>query len=415
MSSVPLFRIDSLLAASLIISMVFVTSPSAPASQGKSNKRSSGAKSSQTAPGQNPDQPQIAEPGATSTSPLALPFKRTWQHLTDKALPIAPTIDESRVLLPLAGGQLLCLERQTGSLLWSSDLGGVITAPAVIAGNSVLVATRKVNADGSDVGASLRALDKGTGLTIWAHDYPRAFTSPIALGSGKAFVGSADGALYALSIPGGDIAWRIETQDRVRCPPLVTSDAVYFGGDDGAIRAIGRAQGNVIWTLQTTAKMASRPVADDRMVYFGGGDGFAYAVHKQTGVIKWKSRTGAAIEAPPVLIGDRLLVASFDNFIYCLSKSTGDRLWKRRLENRITAAPIVEGDSNLIAPLHGDYIAVFLNADGRRVNIYQLEAGFEIVAEPQFVGDMLFLPTSNGLVAATTMKPAEPATTANKR
>src|SRR6185295_1102443 len=100
---------------------------------------------------------------------------------------------------------------------------------------------------------------------------------------------------------------------------------------------------------------------------------------------------GAAIEASPVLAGDRVLVASFDNFVYALSRSKGDRIWKRRLENRITSAPIVDGDASLVAPLRGDYVAVFLNSDGRRVNLFRLDKDFEIVADPNFSGDMLVL------------------------
>ena len=105
-----------------------------------------------------------------------------------------------------------------------------------------------------------------------------------------------------------------------------------------------------------------------------------------------------------MIVGDRLLVASFDNFVYALARSTGDRIWKRRLENRITSAPMVEGDASLVAPLRGDYVAVFLNSDGRRVNLYQLDKEFEIVADPVFSGDMLVLATNKGLVVARTTR-----------
>jgi hypothetical protein len=116
-----------------------------------------------------------------------------------------------------------------------------------------------------------------------------------------------------------------------------------------------------------------------------------------------------------VIIGDRVLVASFDNFIYALSRASGDRIWKRRLENRITADPIVEGDATMIAPLRGDYVAVFLNADGRRVNLFQLDREFEIVADPIFSGDMLVLATNKGLVVATATRIADNPTNALKK
>jgi outer membrane protein assembly factor BamB len=108
-----------------------------------------------------------------------------------------------------------------------------------------------------------------------------------------------------------------------------------------------------------------------------------------------------------VLVGDRVLIASFDNFVYALARSTGDRIWKRRLENRIISAPLVEGDASLVAPLRGDYVAAFHNSDGHRLNLYQLDKDFEIVADPVFTGELLVLPTNKGLVVAKTTKAAE--------
>ncbi|HXG64680.1 MAG TPA: hypothetical protein VNO70_06205, partial [Blastocatellia bacterium] len=78
-----------------------------------------------------------------------------------------------------------------------------------------------------------------------------------------------------------------------------------------------------------------------------------------------------------------------------------------RLENRIASKPLVDGDAILVAPLRGDYVAVLSAADGRRVNLYQLDRETEIVAEPVFSGDTLLLPTDKGLVVATAAQPAD--------
>src|ERR1044072_4571217 len=57
-------------------------------------------------------QESLAEPGATSSSKLALPFKRAWQRLTEDAITLAPTLDSERISLPLAGGHVFCLDRE---------------------------------------------------------------------------------------------------------------------------------------------------------------------------------------------------------------------------------------------------------------------------------------------------------------
>ncbi|MCI0485628.1 MAG: PQQ-binding-like beta-propeller repeat protein [Blastocatellia bacterium] len=347
-------------------------------------------------------QEPLAEGGAVSTSRLALPFKRSWQYLTRSALTLPATLDGPRIYLPLAGGRIVCLDRETGSLIWSTELGGIITAPVATGEEFIYVATRKVNEDGTEAGASLRAMDKATGLTVWARDYARPFTSALALGRDLIYAGSADGAFYALSTSGGEIAWKVETQDVVRGHALITEKAIYFGSDDGLLRGVAPESGQVMWKFQTEGKLIGRPVIDDKAIYFGSGDGFVYSVELATGKLRWRSRTGAAVVASPALMGDRVIVGSFDNFVYALSRRNGDRLWKRRFDNRIAAPPMVEGDAVMIAPLRGDHVAVFLSADGRRVNFYRLDRESEIVAEPVFSDDTLVIATDKGIVVAVT-------------
>jgi outer membrane protein assembly factor BamB len=364
--------------------------------------------------GKAPAADQLAEPGAVSTSRLALPFKRAWQHLTDDAMTLPPTLDGARIYLPLTGGRVFCLDRDTGELLWSAEPGGIISAPIATSDNVIYIATRKLAADGSEAGASLRVVDKTTGLTVWVKDYPRAFASPLAASKDRLYIGAADGAFYALDARNGDIIWKVATQDVVRGEARITDSAIAFGSDDGALRVVEAQTGKLIWKLQTGGKIIGQPASHERLFYFGSGDGYMYAVEQATGKLRWRSRTGAAIEAPPVIVGDRVLIASFDNFIYALSRTSGDRLWKRRLENRITTAPIVEGDAAMVAPLRSDYVAVFLNANGRRVNLYQLDKEYEIAAAPIFAGDKLILATSKGLVVVNAAHSDHPANAIKK-
>jgi len=388
----------------LILFPVFALSRSDQKSENPAQTKKQRKADAKLKAGKTTEQESLAEPGATSTSRLALPFKRAWQYLTNETSTLAPSIDESRIYLALAGGRVICLDRETGSLRWTSDPGGMVSAPVAVGENSVYIATLKIADDGSEAGGALRAVDKATGLTVWVKDYERQFTSPLELAGHCIYAGSANGSFYALSSVNGDEIWKTETQDVVRCRALVSDRAVYFGSDDGALRAVEPVHGQVIWKYQAAGKVVGQPAIDERCVYFGAGDAYVYSIDVLTGKLRWRSRTGAAIEASPVLVGERLLVASFDNFVYALSRTTGDRIWKRRLENRITAAPIVEGDASLVAPLRGDYVTVLLNSDGRRVNLFRLEKDYEIAADPLFSGDTLVLVTSNGVVVAKATK-----------
>jgi outer membrane protein assembly factor BamB len=352
----------------------------------------------------------VAEGGATSKSLLALPFKSSWLYLTKSTILLAPTVDGGRIYQPLQEGRIVCLDRQSGSLLWSSDSGGRVTAPIATAeyeaGTVIFVASEKL-ADGAGSSSGLlRALDPATGVALWARDYPRPFKSPILTGRGRLYVGSSDGSLYAISSTDGVVVWKVQTQDVVTASALVTNKAIYFGSDDGALRAVSPETGQELWKYQTTGRIVCLPAIDDRHIYFGSGDGWIYSLDLLDGRLKWKSRTGAAVEASPVIAGDRLVVGSLDNFIYAISRSNGDRLWKRRLDNRIVFPAIVDGDAVMVAPLRGDHVPVFLISDGRRLNYYRLSRNSEIVASPSFVDGTLLVPTDRGLLAAVAITPA---------
>jgi outer membrane protein assembly factor BamB len=387
-----------------LVTPVFALPQSGPGSTGSTQTKKGRKAESKQKLDRGSEEETRPEAGATSTSHLALPFKRAWQYLTDSASTFAPSVDDAHIYLPLVGGRVICLDRLSGSLLWTSEPGGIVSAPVAVGENSVYIATNKLADDGSEAGGSLHAVDKATGLTVWLKDYPRPLVSPIEPGDKRIYAGSADGSFYALASTSGDVVWKVETQDVVHGRALITDRAIYFGSDDGGLRAVEPQRGEIIWKYQAAGKIVGRPALDEHALYFGSGDGYVSSLDSQTGKLRWRSRTGAAVEGSPVIVGDRLLVASFDNFVYALARSTGDRIWKRRLENRLTSAPMVEGDASLVAPLRGDYVAVFLNSDGRRVNFYQLDKEFEIVADPVFSGDTLVLATNKGLVVARTTR-----------
>jgi len=372
--------------------------------QNRDLQRAGGAGQSET---RSSNSRPSAEEGAPSTSVLGLPFKRLWRHLTEDLAALAPAMDAGHIYVPLVGGRVDCLDRETGALVWSAEPGGIITASPAVDGKSVYIVTRKISEDGAEAGGSLRAVDSETGLTLWVQNFARPFSSAVEVGSARLYASSADGSFCALSATSGEIVWKVDTPDLVRGQALATEHAVYFGCDDGVLRAVEPDSGKLIWKFQTTGRIVCKPSVDDRRLYFGSGDGFVYAIESGTGRLSWRSRTGAAVEATPVLLGARVFVASFDNFIYALTKAHGDRIWKRRLENRIVAEPIVSGDAIMIAPLQGEAAVVFLHADGRRVNFIQLEQGFKIVAEPILSGDLLLMATNKGLVAARATHPID--------
>lgn len=336
-----------------------------------------------------------------TASPLASPFRKTREYLTDAALPLPATVGSGGVFLALAGGRVISMDRKDGSLLWSSEPGGTITVPLLLTGRGLLVATGS-----SGGGGVLRLLDQTTGLTLWSRQYAAAFAGPLVDDGGRIYAGSIDGSLMSLSSQDGELIWRFPTQGVVRSRPLISGDALFFGSDDGAFRSLESQTGKEKWRVQTGAGISGSADTDGRTVYFGSGDGYVRAIDISSGKLKWNARTGASISSAPVIADDLLILGSLDNFVYALSRSHGDRLWKMRMDNRLICDPIVHGACTMIAPFRSNQITVLMNADGRRANSFKLDRGYEIVASPIYSEGDLFIATDKGLVTATS-RPAD--------
>jgi outer membrane protein assembly factor BamB len=179
----------------------------------------------------------------------------------------------------------------------------------------------------------------------------RILSSP-AISGGTAFVGSADGNLYAVEVETGALRWKFPTEGLVVSSPAVAAGVVYFGSYDGRFRAVDAATGKLRWEFKTEGERRfaakhlhgllppdqtmpdfwdfwlSSPAVDAGRVYFGSGDGNVYALDAATGELKWKFKTGDVVHASPAISAGTVFIGSWDTFFYALDAATGKERWR---------------------------------------------------------------------------------------
>ncbi len=177
------------------------------------------------------------------------------------------------------------------------------------------------------------------------------FSTP-AVVAGTAYVGSADGSLYAVDTANGRERWRFATGSRVNASPAVAGGLVYFGSDDGGFYAVAAASGRLRWKFATLGEhrftathlhgalpaaeampdpfdvFLSSPCVVGGVVYFGSGDGHVYALDARTGALRWKYATGDVVHASPAVADGLVLIGSWDHWFYALDAATGALRWK---------------------------------------------------------------------------------------
>lgn len=145
-----------------------------------------------------------------------------WASVND-----ALVVGDGLVHVPAGPGSLYTLDAETGDVRWRRDVGIVQASPA-LADGTLYVATRE---DG------LFALDAATGDTIWQRPFEMAFAGPVVVGDRVYLVG-AEGHLAGFDRD-GTLAWDRILTGGFTTPPVVDHMTVYVGSEQGALYAVG--------------------------------------------------------------------------------------------------------------------------------------------------------------------------------
>jgi outer membrane protein assembly factor BamB len=259
-----------------------------------------------------------------------------------------------------------------------------------------------------DRAGTLRALPARTGTPRWAWHTPTgaAITGSPAVDTtaGLAFVGAADGTLYAVSTSGGSagrLAWSARLGGGHVRPPVFDGVTVYAVSTNGTVIARSEATGRGGWSAALALGAAAAPALDPAggvlVVPTTGG---VTALNAANGTAKWSaSVTGATA---PVLSAGLAYVGSSDHHVYALSESTGQQAWS------FAAGGAIQGPGALGFVRTGPAGTLFFgSADG---NLYALDplTGAELSAQPlgatargvAIAGSTALVTTSSGLVEA---------------
>lgn len=125
-------------------------------------------------------------------------------------------------------------------------------------------------------------------------------------------------SLQAADLPGLTLKWAFafDNTEQPRSLPAITQRAIFVGSQEGALWALDRETGCVYWRFEAREKIRSGvSVAelDDRaLVMFGDDEGFAYAVDAITGALAWEAEVDphriAIITGTPVYHDGHLYV-----------------------------------------------------------------------------------------------------------
>lgn len=253
----------------------------------------------------------------------------------------------------------------------------------------------------------------------------RVISSPLVAGD-VVYVGSTDGALYAVNRADGTQRWKFATRGPISSSPALHDGLVYISSLDGNIYGVDAATGDEKWKFATrgerrftapgihgamprTERMpdpfdvfTSSPAVANNTVYIGSGDQNVYALDAATGGLRWSFATGDVVHASPAVVDGTVYIGSWDRNLYAIDAVSGKERWRYTTGNDtviynqigIASSAAVANGTVYVGGRDGKFHVVDAKTGARRF-VHNNNGGWTI-GSPAVRGGVVYFSTSDG-------------------
>ncbi|HEY9167087.1 MAG TPA: PQQ-binding-like beta-propeller repeat protein [Candidatus Kryptonia bacterium] len=201
-----------------------------------------------------------------------------------------PTVDSTlqRIYIGVSNNNFLGVNRLTGAVLWNFFTGSPITNSAVISNDRKLFFP---TTNGTVYGVDLEATDRPASPT-WYLSLPDTLpTSPAVDDSGKFYVGTANGNLYAISMARGKSAselWGLHLGGQLVAAPVIDGQGIlYIGSTDSNLYAVNLSSENIAWSFKASGSIRyTAALSDAGRIYLDDDAGSLYCL-SDSGSVNW--------------------------------------------------------------------------------------------------------------------------------
>ncbi|WBU63251.1 PQQ-binding-like beta-propeller repeat protein [Paracoccus aerodenitrificans] len=201
----------------------------------------------------------------------------------------APAVAGDLVVFPFSSGQLLAVDRETGTERWSGQVAGNrvgraisnirdMTGEPVIAGDVIYAGTSS---------GRINAFDRQSGLPLWSAR--QGAVSPVLAVGNAIFAVNDQNQLVRIDAATGAVIWgvnmpwytdtRVRRQDRIYAHygPILAGGRLFVASSDGLLRAFDPVSGSLVGQAPIPGGAASAPVVAGNTLYVASRDGNLYA------------------------------------------------------------------------------------------------------------------------------------------
>lgn len=227
---------------------------------------------------------------------------------------VDPVINDNLLYIGTNKG-LHALNKTTGKMKWEQLLGDIICKPVIY--KDIIIASfsnGEIHAFNLNFGKEKLLFKFNSSAYI-----SETKNDMIYIGSGI--------SCFGFDINKKEIIWERKTNGPITTSPKISDGTVFVGSWDGALYALNVTTGELKWKNVTGWGIDSTPDVSDGIVFVGSLDNNFYAFNKETGDIKWIYKCKAAIHSNSYVYGEYVFFGCDDGRLYALNKTDGELNW----------------------------------------------------------------------------------------
>jgi len=272
--------------------------------------------------------------------------EENWKFEMGGAISVGAALADGKVYAGQQGGErfFYCLDAVTGELVWKQTVpGGWVWGSATVDDGMVYVPT---------VNGYAVCLDGETGHIVWMYPTAKSVPAEPAIDGDLVYFGSWSRSLYAFDKKTGEIVWKasgigldsgtlIAENGKIYLPHH-SSIFKYFDAKNGELLNDGNKNEE---EKGVYSNFNASPAFIDGMAFYTARVGVGlrgvplsskvYSVDPETGKINWTFPDGGGLSAPALASGRVYIASGNTPFFYCLDQKTGKPHWIVKLGHRV--------------------------------------------------------------------------------
>jgi len=233
---------------------------------------------------------------------------------------------------------------------------------------------------------------------LWSRGLDGLIEFPAVVSDGRAYIGNAQGTVFALNMIDGRVVWRHPTpHGKMAASPAVWGDRIVVHGMDGRVRVLSRSDGRLLESFDVGAPIESSPIVREGIDYFGSWDGTVEALDLRHRRVLWRFPSGCKITSSAALAGSTLYIGDYCGCLLALSRTTGRLRWAGAVNGRIYGTPAVAGGRVFVGSSDGGSMNAFTTSGHA---LWRRYFGSYVYSSPAVWGGRIFFGTYAGVFYA---------------